>query len=197
MGTLYSEHLTWLHRFSPALKLVLMAVFSTWLFLVQSPVFMVSAAVACAVLWLSLGKATRVTRRLIISVLIAALLIAAFHVFMGNATLALVSSLRLACASTLGVALTVTTHPTHILQLLETLLQPLARIGFPSQRFALQLALMMRFIEHFFVQWKRLDDAYRLRTGKPGGFRLLAPLSIQMLQTARRVADALFARLGQ
>ncbi len=197
MGTLYSEHLTWLHRFSPALKLVLMAVFSTWLFLVQSPVFMVSAAVACAVLWLSLGKATRVARRLIISVLIAALLIAAFHVFMGNATLALVSSLRLACASTLGVALTVTTHPTHILQLLETLLQPLARIGFPSQRFALQLALMMRFIEHFFVQWKRLDDAYRLRTGKPGGFRLLAPLSIQMLQTARRVADALFARLGQ
>ena len=197
MGTLYSEHLTWLHRFSPALKLVLMAVFSTWLFLVQSPVFMVSAAVACAVLWLSLGKATRVTRRLIISVLIAALLIAAFHVFMGNTTLALVSSLRLACASTLGVALTVTTHPTHILQLLETLLQPLARIGFPSQRFALQLALMMRFIEHFFVQWKRLDDAYRLRTGKPGGFRLLAPLSIQMLQTARRVADALFARLGQ
>ncbi|WP_455556972.1 energy-coupling factor transporter transmembrane component T family protein [Comamonas sp.] len=197
MGTLYSEHLTWLHRFSPALKLVLMAVFSTCLFLVQSPVFMVSAAVACAVLWLSLGKATRVARRLIISVLIAALLIAAFHVFMGNATLALVSSLRLACASTLGVALTVTTHPTHILQLLETLLQPLARIGFPSQRFALQLALMMRFIEHFFVQWKRLDDAYRLRTGKPGGFRLLAPLSIQMLQTARRVADALFARLGQ
>lgn len=197
MGTLYSEHLTWLHRLSPALKLVLMAVFSTWLFLVQSPVFMVSAAVACAVLWLSLGKATRVARRLIISVLIAALLIAAFHVFMGNATLALVSSLRLACASTLGVALTVTTHPTHILQLLETLLQPLARIGFPSQRFALQLALMMRFIEHFFVQWKRLDDAYRLRTGKPGGFRLLAPLSIQMLQTARRVADALFARLGQ
>lgn len=197
MGSLYSEHLTWLHRVSPALKLVLMAVFSTWLFLVQSPVFMVSAAVACAVLWLSLGKATRVARRLIISVLIAALLIAAFHVFMGNATLALVSSLRLACASTLGVALTVTTHPTHILQLLETLLQPLARIGFPSQRFALQLALMMRFIEHFFVQWKRLDDAYRLRTGKPGGFRLLAPLSIQMLQTARRVADALFARLGQ
>ena len=47
------------------------------------------------------------------------------------------------------------------------------------------------------MQWKRLDAAYRLRTGKPGGFRLLAPLSIQMLQTAKRVGDALFARLGQ
>lgn len=197
MGSLYSEHLTWLHRLSPGLKLALMATLSTLLFLVQSPAIMVACTLACLALWLSLGKATRVARRLIISVLVAALLIALFHVWMGNYALATISALRLACASTLGVALTVSTHPTHILQLLETLLAPLAKLGFPSQRFALQLALMLRFIEHFFVQWKRLDDSYRLRTGKGGGFRLLAPLTIQMLQTAKRVADALFARLGQ
>ena len=197
MGSLYSEHITWLHRVSPGIKLMLMAVLGTLLFALQSPAAMVGAALACLGLWLSLGPATRVARRLIISVLLGALMIAAFHCFMGHYALALVSSLRLACASTLGVALTVTTHPTQILQLLETLLAPLSKIGFPAQRFALQLALMMRFIEHFFVQWKRLDDAYRLRTGKGGGFRLLAPLTIQMLQTAKRVADALFARLGQ
>ena len=197
MGSLYSEHITWLHRVSPALKLALMAVLGTLLFLLQSPAIMGVCALACLLLWLSLGAATRVARRLIVSVLIAALLIAVFHAFMGNYELAAISSLRLACASTLGVALTVTTHPTDILQLLETLLEPLSKVGFPSQRFALQLALMLRFIEHFFVQWKRLDDAYRLRTGKAGGFRLLAPLSIQMLQTAKRVGDALFARLGQ
>ena len=196
MGSLYSEHLTWLHRVSPAFKLVLMAVLGTLLFVLHSPIIMVGCALGCALLWFSLGQATRVARRLIVSVLIAAVLIAAFHAFMGNYTLAVVSALRLACASTLGVALTVTTHPTHILQLLETMLEPLGKIGFPSQRFALQLALMLRFIEHFFVQWKRLDDAYCLRTGKAGGLRLLAPLTIQMLQTAKRVADALFARLG-
>lgn len=196
MGSLYSEHLTWLHRISPAIKLALMAVLSTLLFLLQSPAVMVGCALACLLLWLSLGKATRIARRLIISVVLAALLIAGFHAFMGHYALAVVSALRLACASTLGVALTVTTHPTHILQLLEALLAPLSKIGFPAQRFALQLALMLRFIEHFFVQWKRLDDAYRLRTGKGGGVRLLAPLTIQMLQTAKRVGDALFARLG-
>ena len=196
MGSLYSEYPTWLHRLSPATKLVLMALLSSVLFMVQSPAIMAASALACGALWLSLGQATRVARRLMVSVLAAALLLALFHTWMGNYTLAIVSALRLACASTLGVALTVTTHPTHILQLLESVLQPLSRLGFPSQRFALQLALMMRFIEHFFVQWKRLDDAYRLRTGKAGGVRLLAPLTIQMLQTAKRVADALFARLG-
>jgi biotin transport system permease protein len=196
MGSLYSEHPTWLHRWSPALKLALMAVLSTLLFLITSPLSMIACALGCALLWLSLGQATRVARRLLISVLIAAFLIAAFHSVMGNYALATVSALRLACASTLGVALTVTTAPSHILQLLEKWLEPLSKLGFPAQRFALQLALMLRFIEHFFVQWKRLDDAYRLRTGQAGGLRLLAPLTIQMLQTAKRVADALYARLG-
>ena len=197
MGSLYSEQITWLHRIHPAIKLLLIAILSTFLFWLQSPAAMLSCALTCGLLWLSLGKATRIANRLIISVLIAACLIAAFHAWMGNYPLAIVSSLRLLCASTLGVALTVTTHPTRLLQLLESMLTPLAKVGFPAQRFALQLALMLRFIEHFFVQWKRLDDAYRLRTGKAGGLRLLAPLTIQMLQTAKRVADALFARLGQ
>ncbi|WP_260673652.1 energy-coupling factor transporter transmembrane component T family protein [Comamonas aquatica] len=197
MGTLYSEHHTWLHRLRPGLKLGLMAVLSTVLFLLQAPWALALCALGCAVLWFSLGAATRVARRLIASVLIAAALIAVFHAVMGHYALATVSALRLACASTLGVALTVSTHPTQLLQLLEQLLAPLGRLGFPSERFALQLALMLRFIEHFFVQWKRLDEAHRLRTGKGGGIRLLAPLSIQMLQTARRVADALYARLGQ
>ena len=197
MGSLYSEHHPWLHGLRPGLKLGLMAVLSTLLFLLQAPWALVLCALGCAVLWFSLGAATRVARRLIASVLIAAALIAIFHAVMGHYALATVSALRLACASTLGVALTVSTHPTQLLQLLEQLLAPLGRLGFPSERFALQLALMLRFIEHFFVQWKRLDEAHRLRTGKGGGIRLLAPLSIQMLQTARRVADALYARLGQ
>lgn len=197
MGSLYSEHLTWLHRVPAALKLALMAVLGTLLFMLQSPVVMAFCGAACAALWLSLGPATRAARKLIISVLVAALLVAAFHVWMGNYALATVSALRLACASTLGVALTVSTAPSQLLQVLEGCLSPLAKVGFPAQLFALQMALMIRFIEHFFVQWQRLDEAHRLRTGKAGGLRLLAPLSIQMLHTAQRVGDALFARLGQ
>ena len=54
---------------------------------------------------------------------------------------------------------------------------------------------MLRFSEHFFVTWRRLDEAHRLRTGKSGGFKILASLTIQMLLAARRVADALHLRL--
>ena len=196
MGSLYSEHITWLHAWPAGRKLACMAVLGTLLFLVASPWVLAAAALGCLLLWASLSAATRVARRLMASVLIAALLVAAFHLWMGRPQVAAVSALRLACASTLGVALTVTTRPTDLLAVLDVLLAPLARFGIQPQRVSLQLALMLRFTEHFFTQWKKLDDAHRLRTGRAGGLRLIAPLTVQMLQAARRVADAIDARLG-
>ena len=196
MGSLYSEHLTWLHRWPAGRKLACMAILGTLLFLLSAPWALAAAGAGCALLWASLGQATRVARRLMVSVLAAAGLVACFHLWLGRPDVAAVSALRLACASTLGVALTVSTRPTDLLLVLDGLLAPLARLGLRPERWSLQLALMLRFTEHFFVQWRRLDDAHRLRTGRPGGLRLIAPLTVQMLQTARRVADALDARLG-
>jgi biotin transport system permease protein len=114
----------------------------------------------------------------------------------GMARRAATSALRLACAASLGVALTVTTRSGDLVDVLEWLLAPLRPLGVQPARLSLQLALMLRFTEHFFVQWQKLDDAHRLRTGRAGGLRLIAPLTVQMLQTARRVGDALFVRLG-
>lgn len=196
MGSLYSEHITWLHRWGAGRKLACMALLGTLLFLLSMPWVLAAAGAGCALLWWSLGPATRVARRLMVSVLVAAALVAGFHLWLGRPDVAAVSALRLACASTLGLALTVSTRPTDLLLVLDGLLAPLARLGLRPERWSLQLALMLRFTERFFVQWKKLDEAHRLRTGRPGGLRLIAPLTVQMLQAARRVADALYARLG-
>lgn len=196
MGSLYSEHLTWLHRWPAGAKLACMALLGTLLFLFNELWLLAAAGLACVLLWCSLGPATHKVRRLIRSVLVAAALVAGFHLWLGRPDVAAVSALRLACASTLGVALTVTTRPTDLLLVLDALLAPLARLGLRPERLSLQLALMLRFTEHFFVQWQKLDEAHRLRTGRPGGLRLIAPLTVQMLQAAQRVADALYARLG-
>lgn len=196
MGSLYSEHLTWLHHWPAGAKLAAMALLGSGLFLLSAPWALALAGLGCALLWRSLGPATRAVRRLMLSVLVAAILVAGFHLWMGRPDVAAVSALRLACASSLGMALTVSTRPTDLLLVLDALLAPLARLGLRPERLSLQLALMLRFTEHFFVQWQKLDEAHRLRTGRPGGLRLVAPLTVQMLQTAQRVADALYARLG-
>jgi biotin transport system permease protein len=196
MGSLYSEHRTWLHAVPASWKLGLLVLLSTGIFWISSPAGLGVACALCTGLYLSLGKAVAQGRRLLRALAIAAALVLAFHAVLQQPMVGVVSVLRMVGASLLSMALTLTTRSGELQDVLERLLAPLQRFGLRTDRFALQLALMLRFIEHFFSVWKRLDDSHRLRTGKGGGFKLLAPLTIQMLQTARRVADTLDVRLG-
>jgi biotin transport system permease protein len=197
MGSLYSEHRTWLHRVPAALKLLLFALLGSLQYAVERSDWLAMSAAACALVFVSLGRAMWPARKLVLSLLLACALILAFHTWMDQPLLGWVSVLRLVSASLLGMALTLSTRSGDVLQVLERLLSPLQRFGLKTERLALQLAMMLRFTEHFFVVWKRLDDAHRLRTGKAGGLRLLAPLTIQMLVAARRVADTLELRMGE
>jgi biotin transport system permease protein len=197
MGSLYSEHRSWLHGWSAAVKLLLFACFGTAQYWTNDLSVLAIGAALSILLFISLGKAVLPARRLVASVVLASLLILAFHVYMQQTTLGWISVLRLLSASLLGIALTLTTRTGDLLNVLERLLSPLQRVGIKTERVALQLAMMLRFTEHFFVVWKRLDDAHRLRTGKAGGLRLLAPLTIHMLISARRVADTLEMRMGE
>ena len=141
MGSLYSDIPSWLHRYSAGFKLVGMALAGMLLLLLASPWMLAGCAVVCAALWFSLGEATRVARRLRLSVLIGAMLVAVFQLWMGRPALAAVSALRLACACSLGVALS--THPLVLLEVLELWLAPLAHLGLRPERMALQLGLML------------------------------------------------------
>lgn len=196
MGSLYSEHRTWLHAVPAAWKLVFLLLLSTGVFWLSNPAWLAAVCLLCCGLFASLGRAVTSGRRLLQSLLIAVLLLLGFHALMQQAMVGLISVLRLTSATLMSIALTLTTRSADLQDVLERLLAPLQRFGVRSSRFALQLALMLRFVEHFFVVWKRLDDSHRLRTGKAGGLRLLAPLTIQMLQAAKRVADTLAVRLG-
>lgn len=195
MQSLYLERRTWLHTWPAGLKLLVLAAGGTGLFLTERPMVLLFTAAVGLGVFLSLGRPTPGVRRLVVSVLFAASLVAGFHAVMGQAMLGLTSAARLLAMAWLGVSLTLSTRHTELLEVFEWLLSPLARVGVRVDRLSLQLALMMRFTEHFFLQWKRLDDAHRVRTGRAGGLRLLAPLTIQMLVVARRVADTLHVRL--
>ena len=197
MGSLYSEHLTWLHRVPAAIKLLFFAVLGTAQFLLQGHTVLIISAVACGLMFASLGRAILSTRKLLTSVLLAGLLIMGFHTYMEQPLVGMVSALRLVSAALLGIALTLTTRTRDLLDVFERLLSPLQRVGIRTERLSLQLAMMLRFTEHFFVVWKRLDDAHRIRTGKAGGMRILAPLTIKMLTSAQKAADTLEIRLGE
>jgi biotin transport system permease protein len=195
MGSLYSEHRTWLHAVSAGWKLACMFALSTGVFLMTDLRVLALVCGLCIVLFATLGRAIASGRRLLVSLGVAALLVLGFHTAMQQPLVGWVSTLRMVSATLLGIALTITTRSADLLDVLEWLLRPLQALGVRTPAIALQLAIMLRFVEHFFVIWKRLDDAHRLRTGKAGGLRLLAPLTLHMLKAAQRVADTLQLRL--
>lgn len=195
MGSLYSEQHTWLHGIPAGVKLLVLAVLSTGLFLTDQLAVLAGATALCVAIYASLGGASRRARPLLIGVCVASALVAGFHLFMQHPALAGITVMRLLSATLMGIALTLTTRYSDLLQVFEWVLSPLQRVGFKTETLALQLALMLRFTEHFFVLWRRLDDAHRVRTGQAGGFKILAPLTLQMLMAARRVSDSLHLRL--
>jgi biotin transport system permease protein len=196
MRSLYSPRRTWLHALPAWLKLLCLSLAGTALVLIDSLSAMAVISGVVLVLFLSLGAAARQQWKMLRGLLIAALLIAGFHWLTGHPAIGMLSALRLIAAAMLALMLTISTRFDDLLVVLEILLSPLRRFGVPTERIALGIGLMLRFAENFLSQWQRLDDAYRVRTGRSGGWRLLAPLAIRALQSAERVADALAARLG-
>ncbi len=195
MGSLYSDQLTWLHGMSAGVKLLALALLGIGLFAAQQWQVLLAATMLCVLVVASLGATALRAKPLVVGVLVASALVAGFHVWMEQTLLAAVTVMRLLSATLIGIALTLTTRYSDLLHVFEWLLLPLQKLGVRTDRLALQLALMLRFTEQFFVVWRRLDESYRLRTGKAGGFKILAPLTIHMLVTARRVADTLHLRL--
>jgi biotin transport system permease protein len=194
MGSLYSDHPTWLHGIPAGMKLVFLALLGTGVFFTHEISILLGSAACCVLIFATLGSATWRAKPLLMGLAFASVLIGGFHLYLQQPLVGLVSVLRLLCTALIGIAFTLTTRYTDVLGVLEWLLAPLRVWGVQPERLSMQVALMLRFTEHFFVVWRRLDDAHRLRTGQAGGFKILAPLTLHMLLAARRVADTLHVR---
>jgi len=194
MGSLYSDHPTWLHGVPAGVKLAFLALLGTGVFFTHELSALLGSAACCVLIFASLGKASARAKPLLIGLVVASVLIGLFHLYMQQPMVGAVSVLRLLSTTLMGIALTLTTRYTDLLGVLEWLLAPTRFVGVQPERLSLQVALMLRFTENFFIVWRRLDDAHRLRTGKAGGFKILAPLTIHMLIAARRVGDTLHVR---
>ena len=195
MRSLYSEQQTWLHDVSAGVKLLSLALLGTGLFMTEQLDVLAWVTGVSLCVYASLGRAVQRTQKLLLGVLMVSVLVASFHMYLQHAALAGVTVMRLVSTTLMGMALTLTTRHSDLLHVFERVLSPLKFLGLNTESIALQIALMLRFTEHFFVLWRRLDDAHRLRTGRSGSFKILSSLTLQMLMTARRVADALHVRL--
>ena len=127
MGSLYSEHRTWLHAVPAGWKLGLLVLLSTGIFWISSPAGLGVACALCTGLYLSLGKAIAQGQRLLRALAIAAALVLAFHAVLQQPMVGVVSVLRMVGAFLLSMALTLTTRSGELQDVLVRLLSPLQR----------------------------------------------------------------------
>lgn len=196
MISLYLAGRTWAHEVPAGLKLGLLALVSLLATPFDSLPLMAALVALVLALYAALGREAVRQIALLRPVLPLLAILFAIHWWNGDPRLGLVAVLRLVGMMLLANAVTMTTRMDEMMDVVEPLFTPLGWFGVPPRTVALAVAMMIRFVPLLFALWEALNESYRARTGRRGGWRLLAPFCIQTLRLSHHTAEALAARGG-
>ena len=84
----------------------------------------------------------------------------------------------------------------EIIALLTRITRPLTRIGLNPKVLGLSVALVIRFVPVMLLRYDQIALAFRARSPRRPGWRILMPVLLAALDDADRVAEALRARGG-
>lgn len=185
---------TFLHRVSAKVKLIGLALIGV-MFAFVSPLWMSSAAlVTTLIVYLFCGK--EVVQRLAAmrGLLLMLLVIGIIQTIAIGWEAGLTAVTRLLVMILLADLVTLSTTMQDMMAALQPLLRPFRRWGVDPHRVSLAVALVLRFIPYLVANWRARDEAYRARTGKSGGWRIIAPFIIETMNLADKVTETLNAR---
>lgn len=106
-----------------------------------------------------------------------------------------VSARLLACVG-LANLVTMTTRLDDMLAVTERLLAPFGRLGLDVRQLGLAVALVIRFTPVLAEKGGRLAEAWRARSARRPGWRIVAPFALLAIDDAEHVSEALRARGG-
>lgn len=196
MLTLTSPFRTPLDRLSAKFKLLLLALFTIVLFALSSPIWLTLAALSVILLHLFCGmRFARYAASLLLPIWPFVLLLAVWHGWHDDLEEGAVILLRMITAIAAANLVTLTTRLNQITEVFEWLFQPFSPV-IPPKRLALAVALVIRFVPRFRELLFQLNQAWRARSSRRPGWRLMLPAIISALEDADRIAEALRARGG-
>ncbi|MFX0542982.1 energy-coupling factor transporter transmembrane component T family protein [Roseovarius sp. S4756] len=107
-----------------------------------------------------------------------------------------VIALRLLTAVGLANLVTITTRLSDMIAVVRWLAAPLRRFGVETRALELGIALVIRFTPMLADKGAALRLAWRARSARRPGWRIVTPFALCAIDDAERVADALKARGG-
>lgn len=196
MISLYLWPPGWAHRIPAGWKLLALAIVGGVISVTGDPAWLAAALAGVVALYASLGlRALKELRRLVplLPILVA---IAGFHAVLGNWLDGVVVVERLAVMVLVANAVTMTTRMSDMLDIVSTVLKPLARVGVPVPAVAFAISLVVRFVPVLLNLWQERAEAHRARTGKRPSWRALGSFFLDAVRLADRVAESVDARGG-
>lgn len=197
MLTLTSSVEIWAHRLPAGGKLLALAGVTVGLFQLGTPLALAAATLSVGALVASGGRVfLRESFAMMRPLWPFVLIVALWHLFTADLSGGAVVILRMATAVAAANFVTMTTRLSDMLVVIERLLSPLKFLGLRPRPLALALALVIRFIPVMLTRIEAITLAFRARSPRRAGWRILMPASLAALDDAERVADALRARGG-
>jgi biotin transport system permease protein len=185
------------HRIPAAPKLAALAVATVVLLPITALPVLCGAAALTATAYLSQGRLfARYGLRLLRPLIPFLAVLAAWHGIAGDLAAGAGVALKMLTAVALANIVTVTTRLDDMIAVVEHLAKPLARLGLQPHVLAVAIGLVIRFVPVLSVKTNTLFEAWRARSPRRPGWRLVLPVALLALDDAEQVAEALRARGG-
>ncbi|MBZ0130312.1 MAG: energy-coupling factor transporter transmembrane protein EcfT [Rhodobacteraceae bacterium] len=185
------------HRWPAGLKLAGLSAATFLMFLTDDPWLLLAAlggVVAAYAIggWRFLAAGLRLLRPVWVFVVV----VAAWHLYTADLVGGSAVVLRLLAAVGMANLVTMTTRLSDMIAVIRLLLAPLRRIGLSTGALEIAVALVIRFVPVLAQKGGNLAEAWRARSPRRAGWRIVAPLALMALDDADHVAEALRARGG-
>lgn len=124
------------------------------------------------------------------------LVVAAWHLWTLEIEPGAVIILRLITTVALANLVTMTTHLSDLIDAVHFLARPFQRLGLNTKALELSIALVIRMTPVLIAKGQNLSWAWRARSNRRSGWRIILPFTVLALDDADHVAEALRARGG-
>lgn len=197
MLTLTSPVETPLHRIPAGIKLAAVCIFTIALFQLEDLRLIAGVTAAVLAVYPLFGRRfARAGLKLLKPLLPFIVIVAAWHWWLAELAAGTAIILRMIAAVALANLVTMTTRLSDIIDTLSRLIPRRGLFGLTPRIFGLSVALMIRFIPTAAEKAERIGLAWKARSARRPGFRVITPVTLSVLDDAAQVSDALKARGG-
>lgn len=188
---------SWAHGIGAGPKLTVLAVTMVVVLQIANLPLLVLALVLMAGLYATLGqRAWRPALAGLRPLIWLVVAVVAIHAVFANVLTGLAMAARILLMVGLANFVTLTTSMAEMIAVVTRVAAPLRHVGLNPRALGLGMALFLRYIPVLRARAAALRDAWRARSARRPGVRIVVPLVLSALDDADHLADALRARGG-